>query len=325
MRQGGELCGGRFATPGPAAAASAQTHGAIALALLVSAVSHVVFVAGTQGWPSLGLRRCVERVPLAFALSGAAAVTAGLFVALRVLWLCEGCEGFAGRDLRGQLSLSIAALLVACGTLESLHAVAIHTDRAVVAGRGATPRSRCAAAVRPLRSGWTHLVWCADLVLIGMMFVAHPQLTGSGSRRHVLAGAVLVLGAHLLAADKVQGRPTTRTALAGGCFGSAALALSSVQEPTVSAPAGHAVGVDASCYPGGRALALVGLGAAVCSVGSVGWALAAGDGRCAREAEARGSCRPGRRRGERYQLVAQTAPEEGLGAASCEARRDDPG
>ena len=41
---------------------------------------------------------------------------------------------------------TIAALLVACGTLESLHAVAIHTDRAVVAGRGATPRSRCAAA-----------------------------------------------------------------------------------------------------------------------------------------------------------------------------------
>lgn len=56
-------------------------------------------------------------------------------------------------------------------------------------------------------------------MLVGIIFIAHPQLEPQNARLHVLIGSSLILGAHLITADKIAGRPNHRTVLAGVCFG----------------------------------------------------------------------------------------------------------
>lgn len=210
-------------------------------------------------------RRCVERVPLAYAISGSSTLTAGVYLLLRVVWICEAaCVSFVVRDLVQQQHVAIAALLVSCGALETAHAAAIHTDRLFILRRsvsgGTADPTRAERLLKPLRNGWVHELWCGNLMLVGMMFIAHPQLEPVNSqaichlllllgfihsdiglefqknaRLHVLIGASLILGAHLITADKIKGRPNHRTVLAGMCFGGCAIALRAFNEATAHA------------------------------------------------------------------------------------------
>jgi hypothetical protein len=130
--------------------------------------------------------------------------------------------------------LGCLRLLVSCGALESAHAAALHADRLFIARdsiSGATAqRSKLERALKPLRGGWVHELWCADLMIIGVIFIAHPQLQPQNSRLHVLIGSALTMGAHLMAADKVQGHPNLRTVMAGVCFGTCSVALRAFEE-----------------------------------------------------------------------------------------------
>ena len=126
-------------------------------------------------------RRCVERVPLAYAISGSSTLTAGVYLLLRVVWICEAaCVSFVVRDLVQQQHVAIAALLVSCGALETAHAAAIHTDRLFILRRsvsgGTADPTRAERLLKPLRNGWVHELWCGNLMLVGMIFIAHPQL-----------------------------------------------------------------------------------------------------------------------------------------------------
>ncbi len=125
---------------------------------------------------------------------------------------------------------------MSCGVLESVHGAALHADRLFIvrgAISGATAqRSKLERALQPLRGGWVHELWCADLMIVGVIFIAHPQLTPLNSRLHVLIGSALTMGAHLMAADKVKGHPNHRTVIAGGCFGICSVALRAFEEAT---------------------------------------------------------------------------------------------
>ena len=73
---------------------------------------YAFFFFGVQGWPIPGFRRrCVERVPLAYAISGGSTLLVGLYLLLRVLWICDGdvCWSFLLRDLVQQQHIAIAA------------------------------------------------------------------------------------------------------------------------------------------------------------------------------------------------------------------------
>jgi hypothetical protein len=109
--------GGRFATgslfaPGEYTRRSDQAHMVMSLTLCASTLAYAGFFLGVQGWPIPGFRRrCVERVSLAYAISGGSTLAAGLYLALRVLWICDGptCLPFVMRDLVQQQHLAIAA------------------------------------------------------------------------------------------------------------------------------------------------------------------------------------------------------------------------
>ena len=101
-----------------------EAHGVFAVSILCSLVAYGVFFIGTQGWGGW-LKYRPAAVPLAFAGSGAATLSAGCYLALRVLFICSGCDGaaFVGQDLVQQQHLAISALLAACGALELAHGV----------------------------------------------------------------------------------------------------------------------------------------------------------------------------------------------------------
>jgi hypothetical protein len=109
--------GGRFATgslfaPGEYTRRSDQAHLVISLSLCASTVAYAIFFFGAQVWPIPGFRRrSVERVPLAYAISGASTVLVGLYLMLRVLFICDGatCWPFLLRDLVQQQHGAIAA------------------------------------------------------------------------------------------------------------------------------------------------------------------------------------------------------------------------
>lgn len=131
---------------------------------------------------------------------------------------------------------------MSCGALESAHAAALHADRLFIARCGVSgataQRSKLERALKPLRGGWVHELWCADLMIVGIIFIAHPQLKPHNSRLHVLIGSALTAGGHLMAADKVRGHPDHRTVMAGVCFGCCSVALRAfeeAQEPGASA------------------------------------------------------------------------------------------
>lgn len=110
--------GGRFSTgslfaPGEYARRSNQAHLVMSLSLCASALAYSFFFVGVQGWPIPGFRRRrVERVPLAYGISGASTFVVGLYLALRVVLICDGgdnCRSFLLRDLVQQQHLAIAA------------------------------------------------------------------------------------------------------------------------------------------------------------------------------------------------------------------------
>ena len=80
-------------------------------------------------------------------------------------------------------------MLVSCGALETAHGAALHTDRLFIARGGISgataERSHLEHVLRPLRSGWVHELWSADLMIVGATFIAHPQLEPRNARLHV--------------------------------------------------------------------------------------------------------------------------------------------
>ena len=109
--------GGRFSTgslfaPGEYTRRSDQAHTVMSLSLCASTLAYAIFFIGVQGWPIPGFRqRRVARVPLAYAISGVSTLIAGLYLMLRVLWICDGetCWPFLLRDIVQQQHLAIAA------------------------------------------------------------------------------------------------------------------------------------------------------------------------------------------------------------------------
>lgn len=238
---------------------------------------------------------------------------------------------------------------MSCGLLETTHAAAIHADRLFIdrdsISGASAQRSKLERALKPLRGGWVHELWCADLMIVGVMFIAHPQLNPHNSRLHVLIGSALTMGAHLIATDKVCGHPNLRTVVAGMCFGSCSMALRAFEEVKESgAPKTHYLGIyplsivqlngvqsdrlgamdvteghagiDASCYPTGRALVVLGLVCALftvtiiafrCCLASKGPANGANDSWyqscCVIWSGASSGRRSRWRRGQRYQLI----------------------
>lgn len=300
--------GGRFRSelfgPGEYEQHSNQAHTIMMGTLMLSTFAWgVFFVGAAQCEP-----RTARMLPKAAApaLSGASSFGAGLYLAARVVWICEQCfsRGFVNTDLVQQQHLAIAALLLSMGSLDLLHAAALWLEEEDDAGAcdgddnwGAVGAASAHAQqaclpdlLRGFRGGWVHEIWFVDLSLIGAIFVTHPQ--GIGPRHelnswlHVVIGVALPLGAHLLALDRRAGVANWRAVASGACFGAATVALAGFRE--IEENEGGHVGVAAACQPTGRAMAVVGMVASALSVAAIARAL--GRGVCQRAKPGRQRC-----------------------------------
>jgi hypothetical protein len=159
---------------------SNEAHGVMAVAVLCCVAAYGIFFLGAQGWDELSIPRCVRCIPASYALSGSSLFSSGLYLAVRVLLVCQRClaQGYVFRDVIQRQHLAVAALLISGGGLEILHAGALVSDSRqqrrltelyAAAEQGTTsPRGLvggdnvgCCPGLflRRFLSGWIHELW----------------------------------------------------------------------------------------------------------------------------------------------------------------------
>ncbi|KAL1498840.1 hypothetical protein AB1Y20_013366 [Prymnesium parvum] len=173
---------------------------------------------------SLALTRQL-RLGAAFFAAGGSTFVCGAWLLLWTLLLVapaaslEQRVDFAWRDLAQEQHVAVALLLCGAGAAEMFHALAL------------------AAALPPRR--WPHTVWFANMAMVGMLFVTHPQRTWSETQRHVALGLSLIAGAFTLTCEKNEGLldgeqdvlEAPNIALAALSFGIAAILLFTFPPP----------------------------------------------------------------------------------------------
>ena len=163
-----------------------------------------------------------------YAAAGTLSAAAGLYLIAWVQLLST--PDFARRDLVQRQHTAIGRCLVAAGLQELLFARARQGER--------------------LSKPGTHDAWFANLAVVALVFVGHPQRASRAVVAHVAIGCCLLTGAYLLASEKKNGFSSNSldAVYAGAAVALAAVVLVAYREPTE----GGAVhrGVEATCMPG---------------------------------------------------------------------------
>mgnify|MGYP004140861481 CR=1 FL=1 len=161
-----------------------------------------------------------------YAAAGALSAAAGLYLIAWVQLLST--PDFAGRDLVQRQHTAIGRCLLAAGLQELLFARARQGERLAR----------------------THDAWFANLAVVALVFVGHPQRASRAVVAHVAIGCCLLSGAYLLASEKKNGFSSNSldAVYAGAAVALAAVVLVAYREPAE----GGAVhrGVEATCMPG---------------------------------------------------------------------------
>jgi hypothetical protein len=208
-------------SPSTYTAASDQAHVVLGVLLLVMVGS----------WAAYVLDACsVRRAALC---SGACQTSMGvyLFTWLAILMRADDPPAlwrYVLSDLLQLQHLAIAALLCAGGVVELLqsgewllpmssskllvalpHATTLRLSTTEGSGGGDrdsamvfTRASLCEARLMARKGNMWHQLWCACLMLVGLVFMLHPQHSYSASTRHVVLGASLALGSPWLTRAK---------------------------------------------------------------------------------------------------------------------------
>ncbi|KAJ1454485.1 hypothetical protein M885DRAFT_521757 [Pelagophyceae sp. CCMP2097] len=92
----------------------------------------------------------------------------------------------------------------------------------------------------------------ANMALVGLIFVGHPQRSPSAAKKHVALGTCIIFGAYLLTCDKKAKFPVDSldAPAAAVLVGIGAVLLAAYREPAEAAPAGLHRGTDFRCEPG---------------------------------------------------------------------------
>ena len=164
-----------------------------------------------------------------YAAAGALSAAAGLYL---IAWVqILSTPDFARRDLVQRQHTAIGRCLVAAGLQELLFARARQGER--------------------LSKPGTHDAWFANLAVVALVFVGHPQRASRAVVAHVAIGCCLLTGAYLLASEKkADFRQSSLDAVyAGAAVALAAVVLVAYREPTESGKVHR--GVEPTCMPGG--------------------------------------------------------------------------
>ncbi len=161
-----------------------------------------------------------------YAAAGALSAAAGLYLIAWVQLLST--PDFARRDLVQRQHTAIGRCLLAAGLQELLFARARQGERL----------------------SKTHDAWFANLAVVALVFVGHPQRASRAVVAHVAIGCCLLSGAYLLASEKkADFRQSSLDAVyAGAAVALAAVVLVAYREP-MEGGAVHR-GVEATCMPG---------------------------------------------------------------------------
>ncbi len=161
-----------------------------------------------------------------YAAAGALSAAAGLYLIAWVQLLST--PDFARRDLVQRQHTAIGRCLLAAGLQELLFARARQGERL----------------------SKTHDAWFANLAVVALVFVGHPQRASRAVVAHVAIGCCLLSGAYLLASEKkADFRQSSLDAVyAGAAVALAAVVLVAYREPTEGGKVHR--GVEATCMPG---------------------------------------------------------------------------
>ena len=161
-----------------------------------------------------------------YAAAGALSAAAGLYLIAWVQLLST--PDFARRDLVQRQHTAIGRCLVVAGLQELLFARARQGERLAR----------------------THDAWFANLAVVALVFVGHPQRASRAVVAHVAIGCCLLTGAYLLASEKKNGFSSNSldAVYAGAAVALAAVVLVAYREP-IEGGAVHR-GVEATCMPG---------------------------------------------------------------------------
>ena len=220
--------GPSYMTPDMYRSASQTAHTVLGIALaLICCVWGALVVLPER----VGKKRC-------YAAAGALSAAAGLYLLAWVRLLST--PEFASRDLVQRQHTAIGRCLLVAGLQELLF-------------------SRARQGERLAR---THDAWFANLAVVALVFVGHPQRASRAVVAHVAIGCCLLAGAYLLASEKKANfrQQSLDAVYAGAAVAVAAVVLVAYREPAE----GGAVhrGVEATCMSG-RYLALVANGVAL--------------------------------------------------------------
>jgi hypothetical protein len=259
--------------------ASDQAHTILGLLLLCMVISWSLYVMEMARLPT------VSRMSGSFQLAMGVYLFSWLFFFmhpqdLRALW------AYSVSDLLQLQHFAIAFLLCAGGVIELLQSFCLlppmaSMHRSMLVGGDGLPTNGdvmlpsssishptihpilVAAAHDDLGSHWLEL-WATTLVMVGLVFMLHPQHSYSATIKHLVLGGVLVLGsplmvrgkrrawkAELVAAADPFHRPPVNSidwsmVVAGGCFALAACVLVAFREHENVGP--H-IGTTPKCQP----------------------------------------------------------------------------